>query len=187
MDRAGFCQECPGHCHWSIHINEKYYYKKQIVKKTGTTQELKERYYRGIQGLSISENYVLGMFGELRTIYSDCVSIQEKLKNTINEIQKDALNPNVLSSEEYIDLLINTEQMEIKYGWEKRIEALKNMKEVQTLVKKLKKEKSDEGILSDFEEIKKEIIDKKYDEFYKKAINNFKTKSKLNENICVIC
>ena len=156
-----YCTQCQGKCHWTSHRNAPYILKVIKVKKKVTLDDLKKKYDDGNKNLTLSQRLMNGLLKEGKDILSNCISIQEQIKNIVNKISQIALNPNALDSEEYIELLINSERQEKKSGWKKRIEGLEAMKKQQKLIRDAfhGSMKNDE-----FERFKNELIEKQSQE-----------------------
>ena len=103
----------------------------------------------------------------MKSIFSECISIQEQIKNYLIELSNIALNPIVITSVEYIEVLIRTENEKHQPGWEKRIEGLNQMKETQKLIEAIKQNKN----LSPeyFEQEKNRIISGQYNKLLEKS------------------
>merc|ERR1712045_449444 len=59
------------------------------------------------------------------------------VKDCLNQLSKIALRPNVLSQDDYIDKLIQSEESEKKPGYKNRVKALKGLKEKQDILSKV--------------------------------------------------
>lgn len=174
-----YCTQCKGKCHWSSHRNAPYILKIVKVKKKVTLEDLKKKYDDGNKNLTLSQRLMNGLLKEGKDILSNCISIQETIKNIVNKISKIALNPNALDSEEYIELLIQSEKQGKKTGWKKRIEGLEAMKQQQKLIRQAfhGNMKNDE-----FEKFKNELIEKQSQEAYQNIING----NEVQKNSCNI-
>ena len=54
MDDNGNCEECPGKCHWTDHVNASIVYKTRQVNKKYDVEALKKQYFDGTNQLSNS-------------------------------------------------------------------------------------------------------------------------------------
>jgi len=120
-----------------------------------------------------------GLIQEGKVVLSNCITIQEKIKDIVNRLAQIALNPNTLNSEEYIELLIKSEKSEQKSGWKKRVDGLEAMKKQQKLIRdafqgNVKNE--------EFEKFKKELIDRQSQEAYQNIIKG----QDIQKNSCNI-
>ena len=123
------CAICKGKCIWSQHKNLPYIYKEELVEETVTLDDLKKLYYDSKSELDTKTQLIQGAKNDLISLNKQCLEIQDLITHGINRLKEIALNKSVFAtSEEYIDLLIQTEQSENKPGYEIRIEGLKLLK-----------------------------------------------------------
>ena len=123
------CAICKGKCIWSQHKNLPYIYKEELVEETVTLDDLKKLYYDSKSELDTKTQLIQGAKNDLISLNKQCLDIQDLITHGINRLKEIALNKSVFAtSEEYIDLLIQTEQSENKPGYEIRIEGLKLLK-----------------------------------------------------------
>ena len=79
--------------------------------------------------MDIKTQLLLGAKQDLTNLNIKCINIKDLITKSINRLQQITLNKTVFeSSEEYIELLIETEKSECKEGWKTRIEELKLLK-----------------------------------------------------------
>ena len=124
-----YCTVCPKKCHHETHKNLPYLIEWYSVTEFVTNKDLEKRYYSAKNEASKSEQILNGLDQELLLITNKCIEIQEDIKNSIDKLKSIALHDNVYeSSEQYIDLLIKSEQDEKKLGHEDRIQSLKVLK-----------------------------------------------------------
>ena len=135
----GYCRECPRKCIWNEHKNVPYLFEYTEVEETITYDGLKKKYEEasGAMGKHTTLlDRVKKVFNDLRKKNMELV---KNVKECISELQRIALRGNPLSSEEYIDLLIQTERDEKKPGYSKRIEMLEDMKKQAVHLRKIAK------------------------------------------------
>ena len=103
-----------------------------------TKQALEERF-------KLEENVEL-LYSKLRedkmeyNINMECINIQNLIIKSINKLQKIALNKNIFeTSEDYIELLIENEKFEFKNGWQKIIEELEHLKQLEKMIREIYK------------------------------------------------
>ena len=167
-ENSGYCNQCPGKCYWDLHKNTPY----KIVYKTKqvetTVEELKNKYTNAKSQLSVAQQIINGMEKELKVIEIECLEMQENIKNNLNKLEKIALNTNSHeSTEEYLKMMIVNEETEKKEGYLDRIKALKELQNQNEIIKKLHK---NQNVIKEFDEFKKDYINKKKQEL-KKEIN----------------
>ena len=62
-------------------------------------------------------------------INKSCLNIQEQIKNSVDKLKQIAFNSNSYeSSEEYVDLLIESEKSQKRKGYKERIKGLEELK-----------------------------------------------------------
>lgn len=68
----------------------------------------------------------------------DCYYIQDEIRDCIEKLKAEALYPNVNeTSEEYIDMLIESEKTERKNGYKDRIKSLETIKQNNKLINQM--------------------------------------------------
>ena len=108
----GICTVCPNKCEYILHNDNEYYYEFIIKNVKKTLEDLKSIYVYANKNLSAAKQIIIGLNKEFNKIYFE---IQEQLKKYIERLNQIALKPNVIKSrEEYIDILINSEELEKK-------------------------------------------------------------------------
>lgn len=139
------CIKCKGKCHWTQHKNLPYIYKEELVEETVTLDELKKLYYDSKSELDTKTQLIQGAKKDLIELNKHCLDIQDLITNGINRLKEIALNKSVFAtSEEYIDLLIQTEQSENKPGYEIRIEGLKLLKNQKRVLREIYERKNNQ-------------------------------------------
>ena len=136
----GYCTVCPGKCHWTKHKNRPYYYEDYMEEKVVTLDELKKKYCNSKSDLDTKTQLLLGAKEDLINLNLECMNTQDLITKSINRLQEIALNKTVFeSSEEHIELLIETEKSEHKDGWQTRIEGLELLKKQKQLLREMYK------------------------------------------------
>lgn len=122
------CQVCPMNCHWTKHRNAAFRLEAIKNKVSKTYHELKQKF-------EIANKEANNQFAVVKKVRQKFLSLKNEVtekikavKKCINDLDKFALKPNPLSDLDYIDLLIQSEQYELKYGWEDRVLLLKNFR-----------------------------------------------------------
>ena len=136
IDRA-LCTICPKNCHWSVHKNNNFRFDTYTMKVTKTYEELKKK-YEIAQKEAEKHKSVLG---KVKTAFTslgqDVMTMVHDVRCYINKLNDIALRPNPLSDKDYIDLLIESEESEKKYGWEQRIKLFYKLREEAELVEQM--------------------------------------------------
>ncbi|EMD47484.1 Hypothetical protein EHI5A_248880 [Entamoeba histolytica KU27] len=113
---------------------------------------------------------------EFYKIQMDCRDKQQEIVECVNTLSEIALNNKVTSSNEYLDMLIKTENEEKKAGYEARIEGYKKLKQANEMIEDIMKNSTTKKSEA---EIKAEVKRRMKEE----------GKSKMNKSgdDCVIC
>jgi energy-coupling factor transporter ATP-binding protein EcfA2 len=139
------CVKCKGKCHWTQHKNLPYIYQEELVEETVTLDDLKKLYYDSKSELDTKTQLIQGAKKDLIELNRNCLDIQDLITKGINRLKEIALNKSVFAtSEEYIDLLIQTEQSENKPGYEIRIEGLKLLKNQKKTLREIYERKNNQ-------------------------------------------
>ena len=139
MDNNGYCHECPGRCHHTIHANLPILWRSYEETNTVTDKDLKARYYDNKSKLSKQTQYINGLKNDFDIITMNCLDTQERIKNSVDRLKQIALNSNSYeSSEEYLDLLIESEKSEKKKGYIERIKGYEELKKQHKILREAK-------------------------------------------------
>lgn len=132
--KYGYCTCCPNKCHWTDHRSLSSYFIDYYPteKEKVNLNELKKKYCDSKSDLDMKTQILIGLKKELIELNIKCLYNLDLFTEKIN------LNRKVFeSSEEHIDLLIETEKSEQNDGWEIRIEGLKLLKTQKSELKKM--------------------------------------------------
>ena len=100
-----------------------------MAEEVVTLDELKKKYCDSKSDLDTKTQLLLGAKQDLINLNIECIDTHDLITKSINRLQQITLNKTVFeSSEEYIELLIETEKSECKEGWKTRREELKLLK-----------------------------------------------------------
>ena len=118
------CNICPGHCTWDVHRNTRYHYVTKQVLKTKTSADLKARYQEA-QGRKLSTQQIVNaIWDEFDGIQGHIIYAIYEIRESLAILDQIALKDNPLSTVEYIDILIQSEEQEAKPGWQIRVKHL---------------------------------------------------------------
>ncbi|XP_039373365.1 uncharacterized protein LOC120392694 [Mauremys reevesii] len=134
---TGYCMVCPGKCFWNVHFNQKYRWEYKVVKEKRTYAQLKEKYEKESAEVLSTQSVVEKLSQEYAAVEEILMEFIDKSSRSLQRLQAIALKPNPLSTPEYIDLLIMSEQQELKPGYQERIKSLKEVREVAEIVRKI--------------------------------------------------
>ena len=141
------CHVCKGKCSWRQHKNLPFIYKEELVEEIVTLEDLKKLYYDSKSELDTKTQLIQGAKRELIELNKYCLDIQDLITSGINRLKEIALNKSVFAtSEEYIDLLIQTERSECKPGYEIRIEGLNLLKNQKKTLREIYERKNNQLI-----------------------------------------
>ena len=113
----------------------------------------------------------------------ECYGIQDEIRECIDKLKKEALYPNVNeTSEEYIDLQIESEKNEKKPGYKDRIKSLESIKQNNKLINQMFREGT---TCRNFEEFKVQVMQGKISFVEGKNCGKKLTKEE-KERICII-
>ena len=131
------CTVCPGHCHWTLHHNNPYYFETYEEDEMRTSDDLKKRFQDASAEKSGVEGMISKLEKELEDLYNQVFVDIRDVRKCLQRLSQIALKPNPLSDADYIELLIQAEKAEKKPGYGKRIEYLSEVKERAQLMAQL--------------------------------------------------
>ena len=131
------CTVCPGHCHWTQHVNNSYYFELYDEMETRTSPDLKARYQEATSKKANIEDMVSNMQKELDKLTNSIFNKIQQIHQCLQCLGDIALKPNPLTEVEYIHLLIESEKNEKKAGWQHRIHYFQRMKEQAKIMNKI--------------------------------------------------
>ncbi|XP_067391823.1 uncharacterized protein [Emydura macquarii macquarii] len=134
---TGNCTVCPGKCVWNVHFNQKYKFEYKVVKEKQTYAQLKEKYEKASGEVLSTKNVFEKLSQEYTKVKEILMQLIDQSSCSLQRLQAIALKPNPLSTPEYIDLLIMSEQQELKPGYQERIKSLKKVREVAEIIRKI--------------------------------------------------
>lgn len=135
MAASGRCTQCTKMCFWDTHKNTPYKFKYVTVKKQKTYTEKEEKYRRAENEKMTKKKVVKRMQEELCVIEEEIMKLMEKINKCNNILKEIALRPDPLSVVEHIDLLIESEKLEKRPGFQSRIASLQNCRKRATIDK----------------------------------------------------
>ncbi|XP_028606134.2 uncharacterized protein LOC114607265 isoform X1 [Podarcis muralis] len=126
---TGKCNVCPGRCVWKMHFNQKYLFEYKVTKEIKSYDELKRK-YEDASGEAMTPEKVLGNLNqEYKEAKQALEDLIQKSSQSLQRLHQIGLKPNLLSTQEYIDLLIISEEQDLKPGCQERIQLLKEVRE----------------------------------------------------------
>ena len=139
---GGMCRVCPGNCHWNVHHNMDFRFETFWKKEKRTVQELFDRYNLAIQDQDDKAQIIKRIETDIEDFGKNLVSIIKEAQGHVEKLEQIALKPNPISTKEYIELLIESEKMQKRPNFEKRIQMLELLKTEVLVLSGLKGSKS---------------------------------------------
>lgn len=124
----GNCTVCPKKCHWGKHKNNSFRFQTDPVKVTKTYKNLKAKYETAQHNEKKQESVLASVKAEFRSHHNRVMAIVKEVQEKLKQLNEIALRPNSLSDLDYIDMLIESEKNERKYGWEQRVKLFQGMR-----------------------------------------------------------
>ena len=125
---GGYCTVCPGKCHWSKHTNQPYIYRVKRVTVTKCAEELRHKY----QDAKYKHD-ALNSNGRLQEEFDEVqarvMRMVKDVRDCTTRLEKISLKTNPMSTADYIDLQLKTEQMQAEPGWQWRVKQLQKLKQ----------------------------------------------------------
>ena len=128
------CRICPNKCNWSLHKNIPYIIKYYSEKKTITLEELKNKYDNSKSKKLDREKILEKINDKIFSLNAECLETQEEIKRAINRIKEIALMKDMITDEEHINSLIESEKQEHTEGYKERIQYYNMLKEQKKLL-----------------------------------------------------
>ena len=128
------CRICPNKCNWSLHKNIPYIIKYYSVKQTITLEELKNKYDNSKSKKLDREKILEKINDKIFSLNAECLETQEEIKRAINRIKEIALMKDMITDEEHINSLIESEKQEHTEGYKERIQYYNMLKEQKKLL-----------------------------------------------------
>ncbi|XP_055797560.1 uncharacterized protein LOC129868017 [Salvelinus fontinalis] len=139
MDDDGNCTICPEKCSSTDHDREQVLLTYETKTEKKTIQELKDNFMKA-WGKSMETKEMLDKLeDEFHMIQDALMNLITQSSDCLKRLNDVALKPSSLSTMEYIDILIRTEEDERKPGFEDRIVGLKKIKEESEILDKIAK------------------------------------------------
>ncbi|XP_045585178.2 uncharacterized protein [Procambarus clarkii] len=126
---SNYCRVCPEKCYWNLHKNMKFRYEHTWVKETRTVQELLDRYENAQKRKLDKEGVIKAIENDINAHAQILIGMIREAQNHVERLEEIALKPNPISTKEYIDLMIESEKMQKRHNFQKRIEMLEKLKE----------------------------------------------------------
>ncbi|PAA60539.1 hypothetical protein BOX15_Mlig029040g1 [Macrostomum lignano] len=159
----GKCDECPGRCVWSVHKNMQYRFIFVQQTVTKTSEELKNRYTDAQGKLLTASQLAEKVYGEYLQTKAKVMHLVSESKKCLKRLHEIALKPDPLSEVDYIDKLIDAENMNKREGYPERIQQLRDIRELAIRAENLKKDELMQVLLQN-----ETRVYQKYKDFFQK-------------------
>ncbi|XP_075773034.1 uncharacterized protein LOC102448712 [Pelodiscus sinensis] len=137
MNQSGHCDICPGKCIWSTHFNQKYKWRYEVQREKRTYAELQEKYKKASGEVMTTETVIQRLREEYYNVKAIVIVLIEESSTSLQRLQEIALKPNPLTTPDYIDLMISSEELEVKPGYQERIKSLREVREQAVMITKI--------------------------------------------------
>ncbi|XP_019904204.2 uncharacterized protein LOC105008545 [Esox lucius] len=137
MNKDGNCIVCPGKCSFSDHDREKAVLTYETKTEKKTIQELKDNFMKAYGKFMSTKDILDKLDVEFQLIEDALMNLIKQSSDCLKRLNEIALNPNSLSTMEYMEILIRTEEDQRTPGFEDRIVGLKKMKEESEILDKI--------------------------------------------------
>ena len=104
------CRLCTGQCSWIYHFNNGYIFEFYEEIERRTSEELKKKYQEGIEGKKTVEIMVDNIRKKIFATREDVKKNMQTVQSCLAELNKIALRTNPLTEEDYIEMLIRSEE-----------------------------------------------------------------------------
>ncbi|OCT73654.1 hypothetical protein XELAEV_18032617mg [Xenopus laevis] len=133
----GYCTMCPGKCIWSVHHNQKYKFRYETRKEKRTYEKLKAKYEKANGEKMNAEEIFQNLEDDYCNVQAVVLLLIDKSSESLKRLEEIALRPNPLTTTEYIDLMIQSEEQEAKLGFQERIQSLRSVREDAEIIRKI--------------------------------------------------
>jgi hypothetical protein len=135
----GSCRECPNRCHWSRHVNDQYRMDTEYVEVEKEYDSKKTLYQKAVQGQTNVEALISQLQGEFHSTQDIVLSFVAEMQRGIQRLSEIALKKDPLRQVDYLDLLIQSEEMQAKPGFIERVRSLQETRNRAEQINKMAK------------------------------------------------
>lgn len=151
-----YCRICPEKCYWDVHKNMGFRFETKWKKEERTVQELLDRYENAQKGKLDKESVIKSIEKDINEHAMKVLDMIKEAQSHVERLDDIALKPNPLSTREYIDLMIESEKMQKRHNFEKRIQMLQKIKNEVDVIQGVRgnySNHSGEGLLKYFQDM----------------------------------
>lgn len=149
MGSNGYCKVCPGQCYWREHKNLPYLIEFDTVEETRTSEDLKKKYETAKEGKLKVKGMLANIDATLQGMHTKVLTMIHRAQKSLRRLDEIALKPNPLSSEEHLQLIIESEKQSARPGWQQRIQYYEEAKRHAQILSKVKDVKTAEEKIKD--------------------------------------
>ncbi|XP_045139116.1 uncharacterized protein LOC123520671 [Portunus trituberculatus] len=137
MNMPSMCLVCPSHCPPSEHqvCDYMFYVTRKKVQKT--VEAIRERYEKAKGKKLTTQNLIDEIQAEYDEGQKKILHMANCVQKSLERLREIALRPDPLSTVEYIDMMIKTEEREGKAGWQERVTQLNQIRRMAEQLKNI--------------------------------------------------
>ena len=133
----GRCRECPNNCHWSRHVTDTYRYETQYETVEKEYDEIRERFKTAVEGMSKVEAMIKQVEEDFNNTNRTALKFVAEMQRGLKKLSEIALKKDSL--EDTLNLLIASEKLQAKPGWQDRVNALQKTLDAAVQINRLGK------------------------------------------------
>ena len=123
------CHECPNSCHWSRHVNDQYRMETEYVEVEKEYNSKKTLYQEAVEGQTKVEALISQLQEEFDETQEIVLTFVAEMQRGLQRLSEIALKKDPLQQVDYLDLLIQSEEMQAKPGFMERIRSLRETRD----------------------------------------------------------
>ncbi|XP_046438636.1 uncharacterized protein LOC124190112 [Daphnia pulex] len=135
MDSSGTCIICK--CPWNVHFNQKYRYEMVKEKVKRSSDAIRKQYQGAADETLTNERLLEKIKKEIAEHEKQLLALTQATYQHIRRLNEIALRPHILSTSDYIDLLIDGEKKKPHSERNQRISTLQKLRKKSEMIKKL--------------------------------------------------
>jgi hypothetical protein len=135
MDSSGTCMICK--CPWNVHFNQKYRYEMVKEKVKRSSDAIRKQYQGAADETLTNERLLENIKKEIAEHEKQLLALTQATYQHIRRLNEIALRPHILSTSDYIDLLIDGEKKKPHSERNQRISTLQKLRKKSEMIKKL--------------------------------------------------
>lgn len=134
----GSCRVCPKKCRWNNHCNVPYEIQFQEVNIEVRADDLFKKYSNAKSNKERLEQVIFVLTNQLREGTLRCIQLQNEVIDCVNVLNSISLKKNVGESHiEYLNLMIQSEELDKKKGYQNRIKRLSDVRRQYSILKNI--------------------------------------------------